>query len=400
MKVLVFMKVSDLRPAGGPAGYCYNIYQELTKQGITEIDFLPADNVKSVERKNLYYKITKRLPKWLNALQIAVRRKKEYQRTIQSPALHNMDFSGYDAIHFHSTGSLYKHRRDIEGFKGKVILTTHSPIPQHQEIYAELPTKFEKKIYKSFYSKLDQIDEYAFRRADYVVFPCEEAEESYFNNWDKYAELHSEMKAKGKLFYIPTGIQPKPVLRDRDQVCRDHNLNPEKHLVSYAGRHNQVKGYDLLQLIAIRSWERKNDYSFVICGKESPLQGLKDPRWTEVGWTNDSQSVIAASDVFVLPNRETYFDIIMLEVLSSGKLIVASRTGGNKYFEKIGAQGIFLYDSIEQAIASLERIAGMDAAEKARLENENKALFYAQFTTDKYLQKYLQFLHMVTEDER
>lgn len=69
--------------------------------------------------------------------------------------------------------------------------------------------------------------------------------------------------------------------------------------------------------------------------------GLKDSRWKEVGWTNDSQSIIAASDVFVLPNRETYFDIIMLEVLSCGKIVIASRTGGNKYFEKIGAKGVF-----------------------------------------------------------
>lgn len=397
MKVLIFMKVSDLRPAGGPAGYCYNIYQELEKQGITEIEFLPAENIKVAERKDLYYSITKRLPKWLNALQIAVRRKKAYKQMLTSPAFHDVDFSKYDAIHFHSTVSLFKYRRDLEGFEGKVILTTHSPVPQHQEIYAELPTRLEKKVYKKFYSKLDQVDEYAFQRADYVVFPCEEAEESYINNWGKYAQLHNELKSKGKLHYFPTGIQPKPVIRNRSEVCRDHHLMQEKYLISYAGRHNLVKGYDLLQEIAIKTWERGNDFSFVICGKENPLQGLNDPRWTEVGWTNDSQSIIAASDVFVLPNRETYFDIIMLEVLSSGKLIVASRTGGNKYFERIGAKGIFLYDTTDEAVVLLERIAKMSVEEKTCLERENTALFYEQFTTNKYLQGYLQFLHTITE---
>jgi len=398
MKILIFMKTSDLRPAGGPAGYCYNIYQELLKQGITEIEFLPADDVKLVKRKKLYYKITKLLPKWINDLQIAIRRKREYQREIVSPVLHGMDFSSYDAIHFHSTGALFKYRRDLERFSGRIILTTHSPVPQHQEIYAELPTRLERKVYKRFYSKLDQIDEYAFRRADFVIFPCEEAEESYLNNWNKYAQLHDELRRNGKLIYIPTGILPKPVLRDRNTVCKDHLLNSDSCLVSYAGRHNHVKGYDLLQQIAQNAWKRNSDFSFVICGKESPLQGLDDPRWTEIGWTTDSQSIIAASDVFVLPNRETYFDIVLLEVLSSGKLIVASRTGGNKYFEKLGAKGIFLYDTLDEAVMHIERIASMDAEEKCRLEAENKALFYDRFTTDKYLHNYLQFLHSITEN--
>lgn len=395
MKVLIFMKESDLRPAGGPAGFCYNIYQEIMKQKIDDIVFLPADEKKKIERIEHYRGIVKRLPKWVNFMQIAYRRKRDYQKMIESPALHDMNFDDYDAIHFHSTISLYKFRRDIEDYKGKIILTTHSPVPQHQEIYSELPTKTEKRIYKDFYSKLNQIDEFAFKRADYVVFPCEDAEESYFNNWDKYSEIHNYLRENEKLVYIPTGIEPKPVLRSRQEVCQEYSLNKERFIVSYVGRHNEVKGYDLLQQIATNLWKRGNDFSFVICGKESPLCGLRDQRWIEVGWTNDSQSVIAASDVFVLPNRETYFDIIMLEVLSCGKIVIASRTGGNRYFEKIGAEGIFLYDTVEQATAIIEKIAAMDVNEKKRLEDSNRELFFECFTTDKYVKKYLDFLNSV-----
>lgn len=398
MRVLIFMKSSDLRPAGGPAGFCYNIYQDVLKRNIDEITFLPAEKESVAKKVNIYRKVTKYVPVFVNQIQIALRRKKAYEKMIKAPSSHNLDLDGYDAVHFHSTISLYKHRKDLENYSGKVLLTTHSPVPQHQEIYAELPTEWEKRLYKEFYAGLDAIDRYAFQRADYVVFPCEDAEESYLRNWPEYKEIHEELAQRGKLIYIPTGIQPKPVLRNREQVCADHEIQPGKLLVSYAGRHNQVKGYDLLQEIAKRAWKRNNDFSFAICGKESPLRGLQDLRWKEIGWTNDSQSIIAASDVFVLPNRETYFDIIMLEVLSSGKLVVASKTGGNKFFEKIGAQGVFLYETVDEAVGILERLAEMSAQEKLRLEEANKKLFDEHFTTDKYVDKYLSVLNQALKN--
>ena len=394
MNVLIFMKESDLKPAGGPAGFCFNIFHEVKEQGIEEIKFLPSEDPVQMKRVDLYRKITNSLPRWLNAAQIAYRRKKNYQKMIVSPQLHGIDFNLYDAVHFHSTISLYKYRKDLEGYRGKILLTTHSPVPQFQEIYAELPTKIEKKLYRSFYSTLDQIDEYAFARADYVLFPCEDAEESYLKNWYKYGEIHNQLCIDGKIKYIPTGILPKKILRDRKQVCEELSLNPES-FISYAGRHNQVKGYDLLQNIAQKLWRSGNDFPFVICGKESPIHGLNDSRWREVGWTTDSQSYIAASDVFVLPNRETYFDIIMLEVLSCGKIVVASRTGGNKYFEKIDAQGIFLYDTADEAVDIIKRISLMSKKERQMLEYGNRKLFCDCFTTDKYIKEYLKFLSLI-----
>lgn len=393
MKALIFMKESDLRPAGGPAGFCYNILQEIKRQKIDDIEFLPGDTEKQAKQVNLYRKVTKCLPGWLNAAQIAIRRKKEYERMIEAPSLHAVYLDNYDVIHFHSTISLYKHRKDLEKYQGKVILTTHSPVPQYQEIYAELPTKIEKRIYRQFYSTLDQIDEYAFNRADFVIFPCEEAEESYLKNWSKYSEIHNKLKEQGKLVYIPTGIESKKVIRDRKAVCDDYSVSQDAFIVSYAGRHNQVKGYDLLQQIAEKAWENGEKYQFLICGKESPIHGLNNALWKEIGWTNDSQSVIAASDIFVLPNRETYFDIIMLEVLSCGKIVVASRTGGNKYFERIGATGIFLYDTIDEAVEIVKKLETMSSEKRKELEAGNRELFNESFTTDKYVAEYRRFLH-------
>lgn len=395
MKVLIFMKESDLRPAGGPAGFCYNIFQEVKRSNIEDIVFLPSDGNKKIKQVNFYRKIIKYFPKWFNSAQIAYRRKRDYQKMIDNPEIYDIDFSSYDAIHFHSTIALFKYRKNLESYKGKIILTTHSPVPQHLEVYAELPTKLEKKLYKKFYSTLDQIDEYAFKKSDYVIFPCEDAEESYSKNWEKYRSIHNDLVQNGKLVYIPTGIVPKKIVRSRKEIYKEYLLKNGEFLISYVGRHNAVKGYDLLQQMAGKLWEKHKDFHFVICGKESPMKGLNDERWTEIGWTNDSQSVIAASDLFVLPNRETYFDIIMLEVLSCGKIVVASRTGGNKYFEKIGVKGVFLYDTIEEATKIIEKISNMTVEEREKLELSNREAFNARFTVDKYVDTYLKFLYSI-----
>ncbi len=47
--------------------------------------------------------------------------------------------------------------------------------------------------------------------------------------------------------------------------------------------------------------------------------------------------------------KETYFDLVMLEVLSLGKIIIASYTGGNKYFKSSFAKGVFTYSKLEEA---------------------------------------------------
>ncbi len=396
MKVLIFMREGELKPAGGPPGYCYNIRNELIRRGETSVEFLPSEDATILTRKSKYRAFMNKMPKFINATQIALRRKHNYKRMLKHPQKHSIDFSQYDAVHFHTTGSLFAHRKDLENYQGKVILTTHTPVPTHQEIYEELPTKTEKKLFRKFYMSLASIDKYAYERADYIVYPCEEAEESYLKNWSEYKNVRQEMQSLNKLFYIPTGIEPKIVTTDREVVRSRHGIASDDFVVSYVGRHNSVKGYDSLQTIAKLCWDNGKKYRFLIAGKEAPLTGIEDPKWTEVGWTNEPQAVIAASDVFVLPNRETYFDIVMLEVMSLGKIIIASRTGGNKYFERIGAEGIMLYDTVEEAQDLLNNVNNMTVEERNALGAKNLELFNSKFRTSNFVDTYLEFLNDIT----
>ena len=161
------------------------------------------------------------------------------------------------------------------------------------------------------------------------------------------------------------------------------------------GRHNCVKGYDKLKRIGECILNQNSNMRIIVGGKEAPLTRYKHPQWIEVGWTNDAHSYIAASDIFMLPNFETYFDIVMLEVLSLGKIVVASRTGGNKYFERFEESGIFLYDTIEDAVNIINKISTMSLETRSALGKLNKNIYEQNFTDKVFVDSYLKYLDTI-----
>lgn len=55
-------------------------------------------------------------------------------------------------------------------------------------------------------------------------------------------------------------------------------------------------------------------------------------------------------DVFVLPNRQTYYDLILLEVMRAGKPVLLTTTGGNKHFLGYKDTGLFFVIIVTQKL--------------------------------------------------
>jgi len=115
---------------------------------------------------------------------------------------------------------------------------------------------------------------------------------------------------------------------------------------------------------------------------------LDDPSWIEIGFTKDPYSLVSAGDVFLLPNNETYFDLVMIEVLSLNKIVIASRTGGNRFYEKAGAKGVFLYDTLAEAEELINRVKAMSPEEKLDLERENRDFYKKHLTSKVFFENY------------
>lgn len=380
MKVLIYMEQSQLRPVGGPWGYHFNLYREITANNDCEIEYLKIDKGYQKLKKSTNIDNWKFFKGFGKSLKLFV---KHFFLEYGSKHQAIVDLNEYDMVHFHSTLDMYQVRDSLKNYKGKVILTSHSPTLLSKEVYDKL-NSFEKTFLSFVYNKLIKFDEYAFDRADYFIFPCEEAEEPYYHCWDKFKEIKE--KKKNKFFYVPTGINPCTAKIERNEVRDKYCIPNDAFLLCYVGRHNEIKGYDILKRICAKLLKQFPNLYVIVAGAETPIKRLEHDRWIEVGWTNDPHSIISASDIFVLPNRETYFDLILLEVMSLGKIIVASNTGGNKYFAN--ENGVILYSDEDDAVSRITELVETDWAIRQSLEIQQKSLFEKSFVCSVFYSNY------------
>ena len=386
-QVLIYLHKSSLRPVGGPLGYNYNLLCQLEKKGYTNIHFLESINKSDLVNSKINHIKNRRLKQMLVILKSICKKVSMLYGFRHKAAV---DLSAYDIVHFHSPMDMYNAKDDLKDYQGKVVLTTHSPALSSNEIYDKL-SDFEKQYLGFIYKNLIKIDLYALNRADYLIFPCEEAEEPYYNDWNGYAAFRLQNKKKYR--YLLTGINPCHPKTGKAEVRGKYRIPSSAFVVCYVGRHNSIKGYDNLLAIGKELLDRQENLYILVAGKEEPMKGLSHPRWIEVGWTDDPYSIINAADIFLLPNKETYFDLVMLEVLSLGKIVVTSRTGGNKFFEKHGVAGVKIYDELHDAVGCIESLMNQPESQRKVLEKCNRDFYQEKFTSSMFADNYAKLIN-------
>jgi len=314
MGKILMWNTYKLKSSGGPAGYLYNIQQYVKSREITKIVFL-----------NIFSKLFKMFSSHLYI---------NFTFCLKVNSLYKKDklniiFDEYDYIHFHSTWELFKARSIIKKFNGKIILTSHSPVVYHKELIESFNYK---NLCRLLVNKLEKIDVYAFSEADLVFFPTKYSMEPYYNSWLKFEKILNNKK----IIYIPTGIPiPPRISKEKNKIFNGFQIPDDLIVVSYIGRHNRVKGYDILLEFGTIILNKYKNVLFLIAGNEVPLKGLSHQRWIELGWIENPSDIMSNTDIFILPNRQTYFDLVLLEVMSYNKHVLLSDTGGNKYFTNL-----------------------------------------------------------------
>lgn len=382
-KVLIHFEERKLKPVGGPAGYLWNLRQGISELEKADVDihFL-KDKTSSIEENQF---LRKKIPERIKDL----RRVYKYIRLLKRSQEIDMDKMNYDIIHYHNTIDMYLDRNFLEKYKGTVVLTSHTPCVPFQERMERI-NPIDYKRFKNQLDKVIAIDEYAFNRADKIIFPCKEAEEPYYNTWENY----SDIRKSGKYDYIPTGIVGCKAQIDRKEFREKYNIPEDSFVISYAGRHNEIKGYCDLLKIGEEVLKEKNIY-FLVAGVEEPLKGLPHENWIEIGWTDDPHSLIAASDVFILPNRETYFDLILLEVMSLGVPVILSNTGGNKYFKKYNSSGFMYFESVSEAVKRIHDMNNYLSTDRIAMGQSLKKIFDDDFTIKTFAHNYLEIMKKI-----
>lgn len=339
MKVLIWHE--NLRERGGGAPtYLYNLKQSVITNGFSDtIHFLSdfIDPINQVSSEPWYKKIARNI---LSDTIIGNLTAISYLRGIYRSSQYSIDLANYSVIHFHSTEHLFKARTQINDFRGKILLTSHSPVVYHNELITEtFKLQSKKGLLPILRKKLEYMDEFSFKRADFLVFPCKESLEPYKNSWNKFEDI-----AKNKEIKYLLSATTEPVVKPVDLELK-FGIPAGSFVITYVGRHNYIKGYDLLLSVGREILDRYSNVYFLILGKEGPFFGLQHQRWIEVGWTDVPHSFMSQSNLFVLPNRETYFDLVLLEGLALNCDMLISNSGGNAFFKNIGGGSINFFES-------------------------------------------------------
>jgi glycosyltransferase involved in cell wall biosynthesis len=393
MKKVLIWHIYELKPVGGPSGYLFNIQNYVKKHNIGNIIFL-SDIVDinkfkiNAKDKNLCLKIfNKFLIKIFknNILKLYLFIKEILDSNIEKYQI-NIDFTNYDYIYFHTTYELTKYYKFLkkENFNGKIILTTHTPKPTFVEIVEDWYNLKINKIPISILRKIEEIDYFAMTHADILLYPDRYALEPY-KKWNKFNEIETKCKFK----FIPTGINPIIVKKEKDLILKKYNIPPDSFIISYIGRHNKTKGYDLLKEFGEKIIQKYSNIYFLIAGKEFSLKGLNNDRWIEIGWTDDPFSIINACDLFVLPNKDTFFDLILLEVMYLDKPILLSDTGGNKFFKD---KDLDLYYFQVSDLQSMINVFEKSIYNKCFNNKVNKDFIVKNLLISNYVKKFIKFI--------
>lgn len=308
-----------------------------------------------------------------------------------------IDWSRTKTIHVHTVAEVVKMKNYLRKYfldNIKVILTCHTPESCSNEQYALIIAQGQDEERAHILrKKWMELEKRAYREADIMIFPSEEAREPLLHDIEGFEEILAEKDVR----YMATGSKALFPSLTKVQAKEKYGVT-EKTVIGYIGRHNAVKGYDLLKEAAQIVLAQTEDVVFLIGGSQgTDFAPLDDSRWIEAGWV-DPKDLLQALDVFALPNRQTYYDLVLLEVLSMGVPVVATATGGNKSVKKI-VEDLQLCDvSAESLAEELLKLVQMNSEDRHIKGQRLKAAYCNYFTEAHMAQRYVDTICQIYND--
>jgi len=363
----------ELAPKGGPSGYLYNLKMSIDSNKDKEIDIIYEENTK--KEKNIFSFLKRTLKKYVspniiyNDLRIENFYKvfwKNNSNTIKHSKI----------LHFHTTQDFFYFCKFNDIKNHILILTSHSPeLPYIEKEKKLLSQGYSKSEISSVIERQKEIDIFAFKNANYLIFPCEESVEPY-QAFFSYLDINMR-----KIKYVLTAVPPIEIKTSYHDMKNKLGIDKNVKIIVYIGRKNITKGYDIFCEVA-KKFKNNKKYMFISAG----IGNIKSPsqnNFIDIGWTDEPGSLLNIADVVLIPNRSTYFDIGVIQALSLGKQIITTLTGGNKWFKNKGFDiHFFEPESVNKVIEYLK--------DEKIFKNslQNKTLYNKYFNIDNFANNY------------
>lgn len=266
--------------------------------------------------------------------------------------------SDYAFLYFHDlyTYSAVKHL--IKPHQ-KVIFQPHSP----EHISKETRYFSDDREVHEWCLKMEQE---TFSEIEHFVFPHEGAREIYEDLLPENSTSH----------YILSGCKPKLASAPKEMDKTKINL-------LFIGRRNAIKGYDIIIKAFEKAYSKNKDLRLYLLGnrnEEEEIEGVID-----VGFSTEPENWLAGCDYLLNLNRQSYFDLILMETLSVGTPIILHPNQGHSYFLHNSSSGIKLVPNLEvdSLATSFENLSKPSSENRA----ENKKMYLETFTDVLYRER-------------
>ena len=393
----------ELRVGGGPGGYLFHLRRGIEKIGAKSIVFLELTEKKGIEKKQ-EKKWTKFLKEAINVfktrkikilldLSLYLAHKctieREYNKKV-SKIYRAIEKLHPKILHFHDPFLLYYFVKNAKYKKRFIILLTwHSP-SGFNEIRMRIKYRFNFDNPPIFSKMIREVLVEGIRAADYFLVPSN-------NCFDSQIRYLPESKPsivdnKIKLFY--SGIDKESIKStlSKDTFLKKYNIPSGRKIISFIGRGHYDKGFDLFVEVA-KKFENDPSVIFVKSGALFDTS-LKMPKNLIVlGWLDNVYDFVSATDVVMMPNRSTFFDLLLLEALSFGKIIVTTDVGGHKEFKNI-TPGVFLTQPrLTDLKNCLEKVLRFNTEEYKKCIDQNLVAYNEYFTAIAFAKRYLNIIN-------
>lgn len=181
--------------------------------------------------------------------------------------------------------------------------------------------------------------------------------------------LEVDRLAPERVVTVYNGIEDRlPEKTDRSAVRASLGLRDSDLVITTVGHVRKVKGVDIFARTALHLERRFPDARFVVVGDVhepghmAELHGMiargeAGAQMRFVGPREDIPSILAASDVFVLPSRSEGFSNALIEAMLCGLPCVATDVGGNAEALQDGESGLVVpSESVECMSEALARL--------------------------------------------
>jgi glycosyltransferase involved in cell wall biosynthesis len=180
------------------------------------------------------------------------------------------------------------------------------------------------------------------------------------------------------------------VRSERRKVRAELGIEPNAPVVLTVGRLNPEKGHRYLLESARLACQHIPNLRVLIAG-EGPLRDKLeasarsmhlDTAVSFLGWREDVASLMAASDLFVLPSTRESFGLVILEALASGIPVIATRVGGVPEIIWTGETGMLVEPRNPEALARAVIWALTNPAQAGQLARQGQAVVRQRFSVE------------------